>query len=445
MDSRLPSTLEARASIERWYAAGLKAVDPGNAVRRTISWNGAALGVDSIAIDLRPTARLTAIAFGKAASEMAAGLSGIVGDRVAKGIILTRDDHANDPPAGWDVFEASHPVPDGRGVQATRKIVEALDGLGSDDIAVVLVSGGGSALLEAPRDPLTLEDIQETTRLLLNAGAPIQHLNAVRSELSQVKGGGLRRVIGDATCVSLILSDVLGNDPSVIASGPTIARRRDPKTALALLAAYDLTDRTPPAVMAMLRNTGDPPEPPDITKDRFVVVGDNEMFLDSISEAVARDGSPQRIALRAAEGEARDLALKFIEMAVAESSETETLIGGGEATVTVRGPGVGGRNTEFALAAAIALDERELDWSIASLASDGQDGTVDAAGAIVDRHSVSRGRDIGLDAWQFLDNNDSGEFFRQLGQLVAPGPTGTNVNDVYVAVRTNHGSPASSV
>ncbi len=433
--------MEARRSIERWYTAGLEAVDPRVAVQRAMSVDGGSLYFDSSTYGLGPKARLTAIAFGKAASEMATGLTDTVGDRIATGIILTKDGHAIDPPPGWDVFEASHPVPDDRGVVATRAIVEALGGMGPDDLAVVLVSGGGSALLEAPREPLTLRDIQETTRLLLNAGAPIQHLNAVRSELSQVKGGGLRRGIGDSRCVSLILSDVLGNDPSVIASGPTIARHPDPATALDLLEAYNLMDRTPPAVLAMLRGSTGPEAPFDTSQDRFVIVGDNAIFLDAIAEAIGQDGITSRVILRTAEGEARDLALEFIALAEAQPDNSGALIGGGEATVTVRGVGVGGRNTEFALAAAIALDERDLDWSIASLASDGQDGTIDAAGAIVDRQTVSRGRAVGLDARQFLDNNDSGKYFRQLGLLVTPGPTGTNVNDVYIAVRSDGSLP----
>ncbi|MDQ3443017.1 MAG: DUF4147 domain-containing protein, partial [Chloroflexota bacterium] len=353
-------------------------------------------------------------------------------------IILTKDGHATHPPANWEVFEASHPVPDDRGERATRVIMETLAGLGEGDVAIVLVSGGGSALLEAPRDPLILGDIQETTRLLLNAGAPIQHLNAVRSELSLIKGGGLRRSIGEATCVSLILSDVLGNDPTIIASGPTIARNPNPAAAIDLLRSYDLTDRVPEAVTAALRCPRNIATAEEARNDRFVVVGDNDMFVEEVAASAARDGVLQRIALRLAEGEARELAREFLRIVEGQPPGIDVVIGGGEATVTVRGSGTGGRNTELALAAAIALDERDLDWSIASLASDGQDGSIDAAGAVVDRRTVAQGRAIGLDARVFLDNNDSGEYLRRLGLLVEPGPTGTNVNDVYVAVRLSH-------
>jgi len=430
-----PSAETARSLIEGWYGAGLRAVDPRAAVRRNLAWDGKQIHVLSMPVDSRENGRIVGIAIGKAATEMAAGLSDVIGERLSEGIILTKDGHASHPPPNWDVYEASHPVPDGRGVRATKTIIETLAGLGRGDLAVVLVSGGGSALLEAPRMPLSLEDIQETTRLLLNAGAPIQHLNAVRSELSLVKGGGLRRSIGEAACVSLILSDVLGDDPTVIASGPTIARHSDPAAALALLDSYDLTDRIPGPVVAMLRDSLADLETPDTAGDCFVVVGDNDIFIKEVSQAAARDGLSQRIVLRLAEGEARDLALEFLRIVEEQPSGIDAMIGGGESTVTVRGPGTGGRNTEFALVAAIVLDERQLDWSIASLASDGQDGSIDAAGAVVDRFTVTRGRKIGLDARRYLDNNDSGEYFRRLGLLVEPGPTGTNVNDVYVAVR----------
>ncbi len=438
------SAKAARSSIQSWYEAGLRAVDPRAAVMRILTWDGTQLKVSSEPVDWGKGGRIVGIAIGKAATEMAAGFSDVIGDRISRGIILTKDGHASHPPAGWGVFEASHPVPDDRGVRATRAILDTLAELGRGDLAVVLVSGGGSALLEAPREQLRLKDIQDTTRLLLNAGAPIQHLNAVRSELSLVKGGGLRQSIGEATCVSLILSDVLGNDPTVIASGPTIARPADRAAAIEVLASYGLTGRVPEAVMAKLQNRGEPDGAPDPTHDRFVVVGDNDIFIDEVAQAVHRDELSSRIALRGAEGEARDLALDFLRIAEEEASNVDAVIGGGEATVTVRGSGTGGRNTEFALAAAIGLDERGLDWSIGSLASDGQDGSIDAAGAVVDRFTVGSGRACGLDAQRFLDNNDSGEYFRQLGLLVETGPTGTNVNDVYVAVRIDAASGIES-
>ncbi len=185
--------------IRDWFESGLRAVDPRLAVRRNAHWDGERLGIGSDSIAISPQSRVVAIAIGKAATEMAHGLTDVMGDRITGRLVLTKDGHAVDPPTHWRVFEASHPVPDERGSAATGAIIAEVESLQVGDVAIVLISGGGSALLEAPRAPLTLADIQDTTRLLLRAGAPIQHLNAVRSELSMVKGGGLRRAIGEAT------------------------------------------------------------------------------------------------------------------------------------------------------------------------------------------------------------------------------------------------------
>jgi hydroxypyruvate reductase len=377
---------------------------------------------------------VVAVAIGKAAAGMACGLDSVLGDRIDIATILTRDGHADSAPSGWNVFEARHPVPDERGVAATRHILETVNGLGPNDLVIVLISGGGSALLELPRNPLRLDDIQETTRLLLRAGAPIQDLNAVRSELSLVKGGGLRSAIGEATCVTLILSDVLGNDPSVIASGPTIARTPQPDAALRVLAAYDLTGAVPRAVTEALEENR-VSSPMSGGDDLYVIVGDNQAFVECMVREATLAGFRAELVLPAAEGEARDLANHFIDLAIGVNPAIEIVFGGGEATVTVRGDGQGGRNTEFALAAAVRIAAEADDWVVASLASDGQDGTLDDAGAIVDRGTVSRGVAAGFDAGKSLETNDSGGFLGASGDLFSPGPTGTNVNDVYVAFR----------
>jgi hydroxypyruvate reductase len=428
---------DATERIESWYKAGLAAVDPRAAVSGALEWNGHRLAVGTYEREMAPDGRVIGLAVGKAANEMALGLTEVLGDDLDGGIILTRDDHARRPPPGWDVYEASHPVPDQRGVDATRDILEKVSGLTVDDTVIVLVSGGGSALLEAPRFPVTLPDIQETTRLLLRAGAPIQHLNAVRSELSEVKGGGLRRAIGHAACISLILSDVLGNDPAVIASGPTIHREPDPETALQLLHHYGLDGSVPESVLEMLRARHEDHVRIDARSDRFEIIGDNDRFIDEIARSAERDGFRTDIVLRRAEGEACDLAGTFLDRAVSRLASCDVVVGGGEATVTVNGTGSGGRNTEFALAAATILDLKQANIVVASLASDGQDGSIDAAGAIVNRNTTRKGASQGLDARRYLDNNDSGGYFERLGALVSPGPTGTNVNDVYIAVNVS--------
>jgi hydroxypyruvate reductase len=410
-------------------------VDPQQAVARYVSWGGNTMRVGEQSIPVDPAGSVVAIAVGKAAVPMARGLAGILGDRIVRAIALTKDGHSEDPPDGWSIFEASHPVPDDRGTTATRAILDAVAGLSARDLVIVLVSGGGSALLESPKPPLALGDIQETTRLLLRAGAPIQDLNAVRSELSEVKGGGLRRAIGEATCVSLILSDVLGNDPSVIASGPTIARVPDPERALAIVDKYGISETVPHAVRKVLATSATVASLASFSRDAYAVIADNDLFVDEVARLAARDGYRVGVKMRLAEGEASVLACQFLNVVDGTPQDFDVVLGGGEATVTVRGDGIGGRNTEFALAAAQQLAMTGTDLVVASLASDGQDGSIDAAGAIVDRETIARGRATGLDAAAYLLNNDSGTFLEATGDLLVPGPTGTNVNDVYIAVR----------
>ena len=337
-------------------------------------------------------------------------------------------------PVGWAVYEAAHPIPDERGVAASAVIRDAVAGLLKGDVAIVLVSGGGSALFELPRAPLHSIKSRSTTSLLLRAGAPIQDLNAVRSELSDVKGGGFRRMIGEAACVTVILSDVLGNDPAVIASGPTIARKPDPARAMSLLDHYGMSDSVPPEVVAALRVA--PTEHTiDTGGDQCVIVADNDRFIDEVASQVTRSGFSVTIGNRRREGEAQVEAESFVREA--STADETVIIDGGELTVTVRGDGVGGRNTEFALSAALLLEGAAgTDLVVASLASDGQDGAIDAAGGIVDDATATRIRQAGIDPGESLEQNDSGRALELAGDLCRPGPTGTNVNDVYIAVRT---------
>lgn len=427
-----PSVAEARALIAEWFRDSLTVVSPEHAVENAVTLEGNHLLIGEARIAVSSGSRMVPIAIGKAAVPMARGLVKRLGNRLEPGVILTKDGHAEGAPGGWQVFEASHPVPDQRGVQASMAIRELIMTLNEHDVAIVLVSGGGSALLELPKPPLDLSHIQDVTRLMLQAGAPIQDLNAVRSELSEVKGGGLRRLIGRASCISIILSDVLGNDPKVIASGPTIPREADPGRALELLRSYGLLGRVPPEVITLLER--EPAESPQVLQgDAFVVVADNDRLVDAFAGHAGIAGFQVDVVGRRTEGEAREVAAWFL--AQSRQSNANVVIAGGELTVTVRGDGAGGRNTEFALAAALELERGgQPNMVIASLASDGQDGAIDAAGAIVDDGSAGRIREAGEDPERALDRNDSGSALKLAGDLVVPGPTGTNVNDVYVAI-----------
>jgi hydroxypyruvate reductase len=424
----------AETLINRWFEAALRAVEPAAAVRRAISCDGHALVVGDRRFPL--ARRLLVAGVGKAAVTMAAGAEAVCGDRIDTGLVITKDGHATgDLPRRIRVVEAAHPIPDERGVRGTRELLSLLSGAGVGDVVLALISGGGSALLEAPRPPVTLDDLARTTDLLLRAGAPIQDLNAVRIPLSLVKGGGLRRAAGEATMVTLILSDVLGNDTRVIASGPTVRGEPSGRTALALLDRYRVRDRVPGSIIQALESVPDHATW-DFPDDVVQVVADNETALHALHDQAIADDRQVEIVWTRTNGEAAELARAWIDVGATANPGVDVLLGGGEATVTVRGDGVGGRNTEFALAAALELEWRDLaEWTIASLATDGQDGPTNVAGAIADAETCRRARFAGVDPEAALANNDSLRVFQAVGGIVDPGPTGTNVNDLYLAVR----------
>jgi hydroxypyruvate reductase len=309
-----------------------------------------------------------------------------------------------------------------------------------DDLVLFLISGGGSALLPAPAPPVTLDEKRRVTRLLLEAGATIHELNAVRKHLSLFKGGQLARAAAPATIVTLALSDVIGNALDVIASGPTAP---DPTTfadALAVLDRFGLRARVPPSVRERLEAgaRGEVPETPKPADPLFarvtnVVIGDNSLVVDAaIARATALGYTPVLLT-RALAGEARDVAREFVDRGRALRPRT-CLIAAGETTVTVRGDGVGGRCQEFALAAAVEVGG-DPTLTVLAAGTDGTDGPTPAAGAIADGSTVARGAAARLDVHSLLAANDSHAFFRALGDLVSPGPTGTNLQDLYLLVR----------
>jgi hydroxypyruvate reductase len=408
-------------------------------VRRHLARDGRALLLDGRRLEV--SGRLLVVAVGKAAVGMARGLESVCAELIAAGVAITKYGHATPPlPTRIPVREAAHPIPDERGVAATREALDLLADATAGDVVLALISGGGSALLEAPRPPVTLADTAATTDLLLKAGAPIGALNAVRVPLSLVKGGGLRAAASPARYATLILSDVLGNDPRVIASGPTVPTTFTPSEALAILDRYGLRDRVPVAVVACLTRSpaSAADQPCARTDDVLTVIGDNDAAIEAAAQAAAATGKRVEIAWRERQGEASLLGREWVDRCAEAPPDVDVLLGGGEATVTVRGDGVGGRNTEFALAAALALAERGLDgWTVASLATDGQDALTGVAGAIADAGTVSRASAAGVDPLAALRANDSLRVFEAAGGLVAPGPTGTNVNDLYLAVRTS--------
>lgn len=424
-----------RNIVRELFAAALAAVDPAEAVRRALRFDGLNLMVGGVAVDARGGVHLVAV--GKAAVAMTKGALTVLDGLVLGGTVITKDGHVSHPlPTRLHVYEAGHPIPDDRGVDATRQTLQALREVSPDAVVVALISGGGSALLEAPKEGLTLADFQRVTDLLLRAGAPIEDLNAVRAPLSRVKAGGLRRAAPSQTWVTLILSDVLGNDPRIIASGPTVPGRNDPAYALRLLDRYGLRDQAPAAVIDCLLEQTSPSGEEGSSADMLEIVGDNATAVQAAAARASEMGLSPEVVWQAASGEASALGEAFVEHVRDAPPGANVLLGGGEATVTVRGSGRGGRNTEFALAAAMALERQGLsEWVVASLATDGQDALTGLAGAIADAGTAERSRHKGIDPVDALRQNDSMRVFEVAGGAVETGPTGTNVNDLYIGVR----------
>jgi glycerate 2-kinase len=423
----------ARDLIRRWYTTALSAVEPRAAVRRILRRDEETLTVGHEAIALRQ-GRIIVLAIGKAAVGMAQGAVDSLDDGIDSGVVLTKYGHVSGLVQGFEVFEAGHPVPDDAGMTATGRILGTVSGLAQNDLVFALISGGGSALLELPRKCVTLDDMRATTRLLMHAGAGIHDLNAVRTALSQVKGGGLRHAIGPARCITILLSDVLGNDPSVIASGPTVAPAVGTGSPLDVVARFGIGSKLPPSVMSALQEDRQRVRMPDTCGDIVVVAADNATFVRATAAAAADAGLSVVCDMQPFDGNARELGRAFVQAARDAPDDVDVIVRGGEATVEVTGSGIGGRNTEMALAAALEMTG-DTEWVIGSLASDGDDGNSGAAGAIADGDTVSRALAMRIDPAAALENNDSATLFRTVGGCVLTGPTGTNVNDFYVAVR----------
>jgi hydroxypyruvate reductase len=372
---------------------------------------------------------------------MAKALEDILGNHLSEGKIIVKYGHGMTLKK-TKIAEAGHPIPDEGGLKATEKLLEHLQKCKEDDLVLCAFSGGGSALLPAPVPPIDLHQKQETTHLLLECGATINEINAIRKHLSRSKGGGLAKAAYPATLVSLILSDVIGDPLDVIASGPTVPDASTYGDCLEIIERYKLKDRIPKPVWERLEQgaKGSLPETPQSGDSVFehienIIVGNNRAALLAARDRAVLLGYNTLVLSSQIQGEAREVAEVFaaIGKEIREShlpiSPPACILAGGETTVTLRGQGKGGRNQELALAAAIALD----GWhgiGLLSAGTDGTDGPTDAAGAYVDGFTCARANELGLDPHAYLDNNDSYTFFEKLGTLLKTGPTRTNVMDM---------------
>ena len=423
------------------FQAGFRAVDAANAVRKCVRLEKNILSVGDKRYDLSRYDAVYIIGAGKASAAMAGCLEDLLGDRIRSGVINVKYGHGR-PLRRIEIIEAGHPVPDEAGLRGTEKIKETLRRTGEKDLVVFLLSGGGSALLPSPAPGLTLDDKQRLTRLLLESGADIQEINALRKHISAVKGGQLARLAFPSTLVSLILSDVIGDRLDSIASGPTVPDNTTFQDCLRILEKYGLARKIPRAVLDHLEKGAkgeveETPKPgdPAFARAQNLIVGSNIQALLAAEDKAKALGYSCLILSSSIDGETREIARMHAALAreIFASGHPvprpACLISGGETTVTVHGHGLGGRNQEFALAAAIALDGLE-DVVVLSGGTDGTDGPTDAAGAIADGETVRRARSLGVEAADSLRNNDSYHFFEPLGDLLITGPTLTNVMDL---------------
>lgn len=382
---------------------------------------------------------------GKATAAMAGAVEELLGDRLAGGHISVKYGHGT-PLTRVTVGEGGHPVPDEAGEENTREILRILEGAGEDDLVFCLLSGGGSALLPAPAQGITLEDKQEITRRLLESGAAIGEMNAVRKHLSRIKGGNLARETSPARVVSLILSDVVGDDLGTIASGPTAP---DPTTfsdcegiierySLSEVIPRNVRDRIAAGVAGTVPETPKPGDP-IFTRVHNLVVGSNRLALEAARDAARELGYRPVILSSEVAGDVEDFsaaverAVKEVELSGKPVSPPACLLWGGETTVKIRGSGTGGRNQELALRVAVRIAGRRK-VSFLSGGTDGTDGPTDTAGAFVDGETVSRAEKMEVSPLVSLENNDSFTFFNKVGGHLYTGPTGTNVMDLYLAL-----------
>lgn len=434
-----------RADARSIFAAGLESADPFAAVARILELRNDCLWVGDRTYELSAVQNIFVVGCGKAAARMALAVQALLGERLVGGVIVVKHGHQL-PIERIKVIEAGHPIPDEAGLGGARQVMDLARRCGKNDLLFFLVSGGGSALLPYPAAGLSLEDKRRTTEVLLRSGAKIQEVNAVRKHISQIKGGRLARLAAPATLVTLVLSDVINDSLEAIASGPTVPDRSTYGDCLRIIKHYDVERLIPPVVVDFLERgangqIAETPKPSDtVFRDtQNIIVGGNRLALAAAQHRAEALGYHTLVLSDELEGESRIVAKSHSDL-VKEFLRTKTaarrpscLLSGGETTVTVRGDGLGGRNQEFSLAAAIEI--AGIDGVvILSGGTDGADGPTDAAGGIVDGSTINRGRAKNLDAAVFLAKNDSYHFLQATEDLLVTGPTLTNVMDLQITL-----------
>ena len=424
--------------------SALKAVDPKAALLNALSLDGDILSFEGGSIDLSQTSKIIVVGGGKAGGLMTRALESLLGNRISGGIVNVIKGTEKVVKANRvTLWGASHPIPCIEGEKGVDQMLDLTNGLQKNDLVITLISGGGSALMPYPASGISLSDLQETTNLLLRAGANINELNAVRKHLSGFKGGQFARHVAPAQLLTLILSDVLGDALDTIASGPTAPDDSTFFEARAVIEKYGLLDKITENVLTRINSglNGIVPETPKRGDPLFkgvynVLIANNSKAAQSANETAENLGYNSMILSTYIEGEAKQVGKVVAGVAKEEYFNSlplpkpAAIIIGSETTVTVTGDGKGGRNQEVALGA--VQDICGLKAVIATLGTDGIDGPTNAAGAIVDGSSYTRAKEDGLDPNSFLNENDAYRFFESLNDLIFTGPTGTNVNDISI-------------
>lgn len=433
-----------RHDAELVFGSCLKAADPEAAIKRFLRVQGDGLYVgQDLRVRLGDYRRVLVVGAGKGSAPMGKALEDLLGKRISTGLICVKYDHGL-PLNRIRLMEAAHPVPDEAGEEAARRIVALLESAQEDDLVISCISGGGSALLPAPAGGITLDQKQELTRRLLAVSAGIHEINAVRKHLSLCKGGNLMKAAYPAPVINLMLSDVVGDEPDTIASGPFVPDRSTFGDVVEILTRHGLLEGCPQEIKDRITGGAEgripeTPKPGDkiFSRAHNVIVGSNSLSLAAGKGRAEELGYRTLILSSSIEGDTTEAASFHTSIAREIRSTGNPItppacvLSGGETTVNIRGNGLGGRNQEFALAAAAGISGL-TKTVVLSAGTDGTDGPTDAAGAVVDASTLERASSLGLDAKAYLSNNDSYHFFKALGDLVITGPTRTNVMDVRV-------------
>jgi hydroxypyruvate reductase len=444
-----PLTIIQQDKLLRIITAGLEAADPRKAVRTAISVRKGSLVINETQRIIAKQRNIHLIGAGKASIPMAQGLADILGDAIAGGVLITKTFPSEMNfhfPGRIEIFKGNHPIPGEDSIRSTKKLVEYCRSIPKNDLVICLISGGGSSLMALPFGGIKLVEIQALTKELLKCGATIGEINTIRKHLDRVKGGGLTRFCSPAEVLTLAISDVIANPPETIASGPTVPDASTYQDAMRIIQKYHLLESLPASILRIFEDGIEGRKPETLKSgdevfenSTFQIIASNEKSVSASLDEASRMGFDTINLGSSIEGEAsrvgKQLADTLLKNKVNNFGNTKPIcmVGGGETTVRLKGGGYGGRNLEVALGAVQSLAGRK-DICLVALASDGEDGPTDAAGAVITGDTSRKGEIRGLDLLQYLSDNDSYHFIKQAGGMIRSGSTGTNVMDLYFLI-----------